>query len=152
MGAGMIGAPVSMSETKSFPVQHPLPQFHNAVARPHTVEVTRAARTNMDKTVAEELIMSLDDKRCLRRIANLRPGRLTPSGPGRHPDFGRRGWLDATGSPSFGPSFKLSGIMSSWGPGVERWGVVPTRCARCNGPYGTMTAIRSKAFPLRTAA
>ena len=42
---------------------HPLLQFDNVIASPHTAGVTREARANMGKFAAEQLIMTLDGKR-----------------------------------------------------------------------------------------
>jgi D-3-phosphoglycerate dehydrogenase len=42
---------------------HPLLQFDNVIASPHTAGVTREARANMGKFAAEQLILALDGKR-----------------------------------------------------------------------------------------
>ncbi|MET0538619.1 MAG: hydroxyacid dehydrogenase [Xanthobacteraceae bacterium] len=42
---------------------HPLLQFDNVVASPHTAGVTRETRVHMGKIAAEQLIMTLDGKR-----------------------------------------------------------------------------------------
>ena len=45
------------------PADHPLLQFDNVIASPHTAGVTQEARANMGKFAAEQLIMALDGKR-----------------------------------------------------------------------------------------
>src|SRR3979411_1852480 len=45
------------------PPDHPLLQFDNVIASPHTAGVTRAARATMCRIAAEQLIMTLDGKR-----------------------------------------------------------------------------------------
>ena len=42
---------------------HPLLQFDNVIASPHTAGMTREARANMGRIAAEQLIMTLDGKR-----------------------------------------------------------------------------------------
>jgi D-3-phosphoglycerate dehydrogenase len=42
---------------------HPLLQFDNVIASPHTAGVTKEARANMGKFAAEQLILTLDGKR-----------------------------------------------------------------------------------------
>jgi D-3-phosphoglycerate dehydrogenase / 2-oxoglutarate reductase len=49
-------------------VDHPLLQFDNVIASPHTAGVTREARANMGKFAAEQLIVTLDGKRPLRIV------------------------------------------------------------------------------------
>ena len=45
------------------PAEHPLLQFDNVLASPHTAGLTREARANMGRIAAEQLIMTLDGKR-----------------------------------------------------------------------------------------
>ena len=45
------------------PPDHPLLQFDNVLASPHTAGVTREARANMGKFAAEQLVLTLDGKR-----------------------------------------------------------------------------------------
>ena len=45
------------------PADHPLLQFDNVIASPHTAGVTQEARANMGKFAAEQLITALDGKR-----------------------------------------------------------------------------------------
>src|SRR5262249_46315631 len=45
------------------PSEHPLLQFDNVIASPHTAGVTHEARANMGRIAAEQLIMTLDGKR-----------------------------------------------------------------------------------------
>jgi D-3-phosphoglycerate dehydrogenase / 2-oxoglutarate reductase len=45
------------------PPDHPLLQFDNVLASPHTAGVTREARTNMGRIAAEQLLDALDGKR-----------------------------------------------------------------------------------------
>ena len=47
---------------------HPLLQFDNVIASPHTAGVTREARANMAKFAAEQLILALDGKRPPRMV------------------------------------------------------------------------------------
>ena len=49
-------------------MDHPLLQFDNVIASPHTAGVTKEARANMGKFAAEQLIMILDGKRPPRII------------------------------------------------------------------------------------
>jgi D-3-phosphoglycerate dehydrogenase len=50
------------------PADHPLLQFDNVLASPHTAGVTREARINMGKIAAEQLLDALDGKRPPRII------------------------------------------------------------------------------------
>jgi len=45
------------------PADHPLLQFDNVLASPHTAGVTREARMNMGKIAAEQILDALDGKR-----------------------------------------------------------------------------------------
>ena len=45
------------------PPEHPLLQFDNVLASPHTAGVTREARVNMGKIAAEQILDALDGKR-----------------------------------------------------------------------------------------
>src|SRR5215212_6303425 len=45
------------------PPDHPLLQFDNVLASPHTAGVTREARTNMGRIAAEQVLAALDGKR-----------------------------------------------------------------------------------------
>src|SRR6476619_579612 len=45
------------------PPEHPLLQFDNVLASPHTAGVTREARVNMGKIAAEQILAALDGKR-----------------------------------------------------------------------------------------
>jgi len=49
---------------------HPLLQFDNVIASPHTAGVTKEARANMAKFAAEQLIVALDGKQRPPRIVN----------------------------------------------------------------------------------
>jgi D-3-phosphoglycerate dehydrogenase / 2-oxoglutarate reductase len=49
-------------------MNHPLLQYDNVIASPHTAGVTREARANMGKFAAEQLILTLDGKRPPRII------------------------------------------------------------------------------------
>jgi len=53
---------------KETPPDHPLLQFDNVIASPHTAGVTREARANMGRIAAEQLIMTLDGKRPPRMV------------------------------------------------------------------------------------
>jgi len=50
------------------PPEHPLLQFDNVLASPHTAGVTREARENMGRIAAEQLLDALDGKRPPRII------------------------------------------------------------------------------------
>ena len=57
------GAGLDVWDKEPPPSDHPLLQFDNVMASPHTAGVTREARANMGKIAAEQLIMTLDGKR-----------------------------------------------------------------------------------------
>jgi D-3-phosphoglycerate dehydrogenase / 2-oxoglutarate reductase len=57
------GAGLDVWEQEPPPPEHPLLQFPNVIATPHTAGVTREARANMGRIAAEQLIMTLDGKR-----------------------------------------------------------------------------------------
>ena len=50
------------------PPEHPLLQFDNVLASPHTAGVTREARQNMGQIAAEQLLAALDGRRPPRLI------------------------------------------------------------------------------------
>jgi D-3-phosphoglycerate dehydrogenase len=50
------------------PPDHPLLQFDNVLASPHTAGVTREARANMGRIAAEQMLDALDGKRPPRII------------------------------------------------------------------------------------
>jgi D-3-phosphoglycerate dehydrogenase len=62
------GAGVDVFDKEPPPPDHPLLQFDNVIASPHTAGVTREARANMGKIAAEQLIMTLDGKRPPRMV------------------------------------------------------------------------------------
>jgi D-3-phosphoglycerate dehydrogenase / 2-oxoglutarate reductase len=62
------GAGLDVWDKEPPPADHPLLQFDNVIASPHTAGVTREARANMGKIAAEQLIMTLDGKRPPRII------------------------------------------------------------------------------------
>ena len=91
---------------------HPLLQFDNVIASPHTAGVTREARANMGRIAAEQLLMTLDGKRPPRivnpqvwpayakrfeRDLRISPGRVGLSRAGRNDGVRaarrRRGWM-----------------------------------------------------------
>jgi D-3-phosphoglycerate dehydrogenase len=57
------GAGIDVWDKEPPGADHPLLQFDNVIASPHTAGVTREARANMGKIAAEQLIMTLDGKR-----------------------------------------------------------------------------------------
>jgi D-3-phosphoglycerate dehydrogenase len=57
------GAGIDVWDKEPPPSDHPLLQFDNVIASPHTAGVTREARANMGRIAAEQLIMTLDGKR-----------------------------------------------------------------------------------------
>jgi D-3-phosphoglycerate dehydrogenase len=62
-GKRIAGAGLDVWEREPPPPEHPLLQFNNVIATPHTAGVTREARANMGRIAAEQLIMTLDGKR-----------------------------------------------------------------------------------------
>ena len=60
------------------PPDHPLLQFDNVLASPHTAGVTKEARANMGRIAAEQMLDALDGKRP-PRIINPEVWPLTPS-------------------------------------------------------------------------
>jgi len=50
------------------PPDHPLLQFDNVLASPHTAGVTKEARANMGRIAAEQILDALDGKRPPRLI------------------------------------------------------------------------------------
>src|SRR5712671_2483653 len=65
------GAGLDVWDKEPPPPEHPLLQFDNVLASPHTAGVTREARANMGKIAAEQLIMTLDGKRPPRIVNPL---------------------------------------------------------------------------------
>jgi D-3-phosphoglycerate dehydrogenase / 2-oxoglutarate reductase len=65
------GAGIDVWDKEPPACDHPLLQFDNVIASPHTAGVTREARANMGRIAAEQLIMTLDGKRP-PRIVNPR--------------------------------------------------------------------------------
>jgi D-3-phosphoglycerate dehydrogenase len=57
------GAGVDVWDKEPPLAEHPLLQFDNVIASPHTAGVTREARANMGRIAAEQMIMILDGKR-----------------------------------------------------------------------------------------
>jgi D-3-phosphoglycerate dehydrogenase / 2-oxoglutarate reductase len=57
------GAGIDVWDKEPPPSEHPLLQFDNVIASPHTAGVTHEARANMGRIAAEQLIMTLDGKR-----------------------------------------------------------------------------------------
>jgi D-3-phosphoglycerate dehydrogenase len=62
-GKQIAGAGIDVWDKEPPPPDHPLLQFDNVIASPHTAGVTREARANMGRIAAEQLIMTLDGKR-----------------------------------------------------------------------------------------
>jgi D-3-phosphoglycerate dehydrogenase len=62
------GAGLDVWASEPPPPDHPLLQFDNVLASPHTAGVTREARTNMGRIAAEQLLCALDGKRPPRII------------------------------------------------------------------------------------
>ena len=62
------GAALDVFSQEPPPPDHPLLQFDNVVASPHTAGVTKEARANMGKFAAEQLILTLDGKRPPRMV------------------------------------------------------------------------------------
>jgi D-3-phosphoglycerate dehydrogenase len=57
------GAGLDVWDKEPPPPEHPLLQFDNVLASPHTAGVTREARVNMGKIAAEQILDALDGKR-----------------------------------------------------------------------------------------
>src|SRR5712672_3542815 len=62
------GAGLDVWSKEPPPSEHPLLQFDNVLASPHTAGVTKEARMNMGKIAAEQLLDALDGKRPPRVI------------------------------------------------------------------------------------
>jgi D-3-phosphoglycerate dehydrogenase / 2-oxoglutarate reductase len=62
-GKAIAGAGVDVFDKEPPAADHPLLQFDNVIASPHTAGVTREARANMGKIAAEQLILALDGGR-----------------------------------------------------------------------------------------
>ena len=57
------GAGLDVWSKEPPPPEHPLLQFDNVLASPHTAGVTKEARANMGKIAAEQMLDALDGKR-----------------------------------------------------------------------------------------
>jgi D-3-phosphoglycerate dehydrogenase len=57
------GAGLDVWDKEPPPADHPLLQFDNVVASPHTAGVTHEARRNMGQIAAEQLILAFDGGR-----------------------------------------------------------------------------------------
>ena len=62
------GAGLDVGSKEPPPPEHPLLQFDNVLASPHTAGVTTEARTNMGRIAAEQMLDALDGKRPPRII------------------------------------------------------------------------------------
>ena len=62
------GAGLDVWDKEPPPPEHPLLQFDNVLASPHTAGVTKEARINMGRIAAEQLLDALDGKRPPRVI------------------------------------------------------------------------------------
>jgi D-3-phosphoglycerate dehydrogenase len=62
------GAGLDVWSKEPPPPEHPLLQFDNVLASPHTAGVTKEARTNMGRIAAEQMLDALDGKRPPRII------------------------------------------------------------------------------------
>lgn len=67
-GKRIAGAGLDVWSKEPPPPEHPLLQFDNVLASPHTAGVTREARMNMGKIAAEQMLDALDGKRAPRII------------------------------------------------------------------------------------
>jgi D-3-phosphoglycerate dehydrogenase len=67
-GSAIAGAGLDVFDKEPPPPDHPLLQFDNVIASPHTAGVTREARANMGKIAAEQLILALDGGRPPRMV------------------------------------------------------------------------------------
>ena len=57
------GAGIDVWDKEPPAAEHPLLQFDNVIASPHTAGMTQEARANMGRIAAEQLVMTLDGKR-----------------------------------------------------------------------------------------
>jgi D-3-phosphoglycerate dehydrogenase len=73
------GAGLDVWSKEPPPPEHPLLQFDNVLASPHTAGVTTEARTNMGRIAAEQMLGALDGQRPPRMI-----------NPEVWPDYGKR--------------------------------------------------------------
>ncbi|MGA2289886.1 hydroxyacid dehydrogenase [Bradyrhizobium sp.] len=62
------GAGIDVWSKEPPPPDHPLLQFDNVLASPHTAGVTREARANMGRIAAEQMLEALDGKRPARVV------------------------------------------------------------------------------------
>jgi len=62
------GAGLDVWDKEPPPPEHPLLQFDNVLASPHTAGVTHEARENMGRIAAEQMLDALDGKRPPRLI------------------------------------------------------------------------------------
>jgi D-3-phosphoglycerate dehydrogenase len=62
------GAGLDVWSKEPPPADHPLLQFDNVLASPHTAGVTKEARANMGRIAAEQMLDALDGKRPPRLI------------------------------------------------------------------------------------
>ena len=62
-GKAIAGAGIDVWDKEPPPSEHPLLQFDNVIASPHTAGTTREARANMGRIAAEQMVMILDGKR-----------------------------------------------------------------------------------------
>jgi D-3-phosphoglycerate dehydrogenase len=67
-GKKIAGAGLDVWTKEPPPADHPLLQFDNVLASPHTAGVTREARANMGRIAAEQMLDALDGKRPPRII------------------------------------------------------------------------------------
>ena len=67
-GKKIAGAGLDVWSKEPPPPEHPLLQFDNVLASPHTAGVTREARENMGRIAAEQILDALDGKRPPRII------------------------------------------------------------------------------------
>ena len=56
------GAGLDVWDKEPPAADHPLLQFDNVIASPHTAGMTQEARANMGRIAAEQLVMTLDGK------------------------------------------------------------------------------------------
>jgi D-3-phosphoglycerate dehydrogenase / 2-oxoglutarate reductase len=62
-GKAIAGAGIDVWDKEPPSSEHPLLQFDNVIASPHTAGTTREARANMGRIAAEQMVMILDGKR-----------------------------------------------------------------------------------------
>src|SRR6266404_4004312 len=99
------GAGLDVWSKEPPPPDHPLLQFDNVLASPHTAGVTREARANMGRIAAEQVLDALD---------GMRPPRII--NPDVWPRYVRRFERAFRFTPEYGPAINC--LPRQWEPGA----------------------------------